>query len=207
MKLNKRARSLAMALLIAGPFSVPASAQVPAQPCPCAVNSICCQCADGSTKQVDLSTGIAPWRVTGPSSGPSQLVIGGGNSAWTASLPPAAWVVPPGAPQTVGNYQYTLQYNVPQCVIPANTVMTVQFASDDGATIAGTSFTSSGFAASSIPTFTLPATFTTPGPHTLIVNVNNVTGPTGLLVRATITTRCPLQQPTGAAPMPETAQQ
>ena len=186
-----------MALLIAGSYSVPASAQV--KPCPCVINSICCQCADGSTKQVNLNTGFAPWRVTGPSGGASQLVIGASNSAWTASLPPAQWVGPPGAPETPGNYTYTLEYFIPQCVIPANVFITLQFSADDSATLAGTGFTASGFNTNG-PTFILPAAFNTPGLHTLTIVVNNVVGPTGLLVRATLNTRCPLQQPTGALP-------
>jgi hypothetical protein len=201
MKLDLIKRVLKGAVLatpiLTGSYSVPASAQaVPS--CPCVVNAICCQCADGSLKTVDLSTGIAPWRVTGPGGGPSQLVVGGSNSAWTASAPSAQWVVPPGAPQVAGNYVYTLQYNIPSCVIPASVVMTVQFAADDSATIAGTGFTASGFGTTgTLPTVVLPATFTTPGLHTLTVNLNNVVGATGLLVKATLTTRCPLQQPTG----------
>jgi hypothetical protein len=201
MKLSKWARSLAMALLIAGPNSVPASAQV--QACPCVINSICCQCADGSIKTVDLSTGIAPWRVTVPGSTTSQLVVGGGNSAWTASAPSAQWVVPPGAPQTGGTYVYTLQYNVPNCVIPASVVMTIQAASDDSGgaiSVGGPPFaTASFFGIGTIPTIIVPPAGTTPpGLHTLTVRVNNQGGtPTGLLAKVTITTRCPFQPPTG----------
>lgn len=192
------ARIQIMAVVVAG-GTVPVPALAQTQPCPCMINSICCQCADGSTKQVDLSTGQAPWRVTLPGGTSSSLVVGNQISNWTAALPPAQWVTPPGAPQTLGNYTYTLQYNIPNCVIPANVAITVQFAADDSATIPGTTFTASGFNAGTIPTFTLPPTFTTPGPHTLTVIVNNSFTYTGLLLKATLTTRCPLQTQPGQA--------
>ncbi len=151
---------------------------------------------------MNLSTGFAPWRVTGPSGGASQLVVGANPSlfGWTAALSPAQWVSPPGAPRALGNYTYTLQYFIPECVIPANMFITLQFAADDTATLTGTGFTASTWTAGSIPTVTLPAGFNTPGLHTLTIVVNNVGGPTGLLVRATLNTRCPLQQPTGGLP-------
>ncbi len=194
-KLSHKFFAIASLLTLMAPAS-PSFAQ--AQPCPCMTNAICCQCADGSSRSVDISTGIAPWRVTRPHSNTSELAIGaGGNGAsiWHANLPGAQWIVPPGtyAFAAPGNYTYTLQYWVPDCVI-VQPVITVQFASDDGATISGTTLSSSGFNATNIPAHILPASFSTPGAHVLTIVVNNGSSPTGLLVKATMTTTCPRQQ-------------
>lgn len=185
--------------------SLPLSATAQAPACPCMVSTVCCTCANGSQSKVDISTGVAPWRVTRPSATTSELAIGAGSnglSIWTTSLPGAQWVVAPGTyaggpPIPVGNYTYTLQYLVPQCVIGQQPVITVQFAADDSplSRISGTNFAAFHFVATSQtpPTHTLPASFSTPGAHTLTVVVNNSSGPTGLLLKGTMTTSCPLQ--------------
>jgi hypothetical protein len=174
-----------------------ASAQV--QPCACTISAACCQCADGTSKHVDLSTGVAPWRVSWASSGPPQQAVPAGLTAWTAALPGAAWVGPAGPPINHTPYTYTLNYAVPNCVIPGTTVITVQAAADDSASLVvppGPGFSAAPHHTnpSAMPApFTLPPSFTTPGPHTLTFMVHNSVGPTGLLLKATLTTKCPLQ--------------
>ena len=195
-------RLAALLMLAVGTLSFSAPAQVSSQPsgCQCPVSGLCCQCADGRRLQVDISTGTAPWRVR-RGNAPSQLAITLAHPAWTASLPPAQWIRPPGSPTDSGDYVYELQYTVPNCVIPARFAITGQLASDETASVSvdgGPAFaTQAGFQQPNVASFTVPPAGLTPGTHTLTVVVRNTGDVTGLLLRASIITLCPLQRGPG----------
>jgi hypothetical protein len=208
-------RCLTVALmLLAGAWSFSAPAQVSSGTtgCLCPVRGLCCRCADGRQLQVDISTGVAPWRVR-RGNAPSQPAIVHPIAAWTASLPPAQWITPPNAPEDGGDYVYELQYFVPECLIHSRFAVTGEWAVDNSGAISvdgGPPFaTNAGFQTGNVASFTVPPAGLTLGLHTLTVVVNNISGPTGLLLRARITTFCPLQaepasgELTEAPPQPE----
>lgn len=187
---------LALALPMAG------SAQVPSEAagCLCPVTGPCCRCADGREVVVDISTGVAPWTVRRGNL-PAQAAVPNPNSNWMPPPLPANWVTPPGAPTIAGDYVYELRYVIPRCVIPATIAMTFQGSVDNTAVVSvdGNIPVGSMAGFSSLTSLTVPAAALTPGPHTLTVVVTNVgtTGPgnlTGLLVRARLVSRCPLQE-------------
>ena len=207
MRISFRRIALLAPMLALGTLSFSAPAQVSSQTgCLCPVNGLCCLCADGRQLSVDISTGIAPWTVRRGNLPVQPVVIAPPNGSWTASLLPARWVTPPGAPTIAGDYVYELRYVIPRCVIPARVSIVINGAVDNSATVSvdGVAFGSfAGF--TSISNFGVPAAGLTPGTHTLTVVVNNsgTTGAgnlTGLLIRARILTRCPLQPVPGSTP-------
>lgn len=161
-----------------------------------AIRVPCCRCLDGSTFSVTIDTRRAAWRVTQPNGSGPQPVVPATHPAW-AAVPPAGWVGPPGAPATVGDYEYELPFYVPPCVIDAPVQLSGRFGADNRARvfIDGNLVTQSqgppnyGFQPGSITPFT--TTVTTPGLHRLRVIVSNIGGPTGLILQGTLTRTCP----------------
>ena len=159
----------------------------------CAIKLPCCRCLDGTATEFTIDTGVAPWRVTPPGYGyqlaaaPIPLLPG----AWTTLLAPAVWIGAPGAPETVGVYEFELQFYVPDCIIPAEIFVTGQAAADNMADI----FIDANGLTPFVPTYTSATSFTGQvsgsGIHRLRFFVTNEGGPTGLVVRGTILVRCP----------------
>lgn len=195
-------------MLAFGTLSFSAPAQVPNPTgCLCPVSGLCCRCADGSELAVDISTGVAPWTVRRGNLPVQPVVPAVANPNWTASLLPAKWVTPPGAPTIAGDYVYELRYVIPRCVIPADHSIAIVGAVDNIATVSVDGMAPFGTFAgyTSTSSLSVPAAGLTPGAHTLTVVVNNSgnTHPgnlTGLLIRARILTRCPRQPVPGSNP-------
>lgn len=156
----------------------------------------CCRCLDGTATEIGINTGSAAWRVKSPLSQyqqpavPIPIIPG----SW-ASLPPAVWIGAPGAPEAVGDYEFELQFYVPDCVIPAQIYATGQAAADNRAVIYMDSNTSPsgsvpGFDTNNITPFTA-GPYVGAGIHRLRFVVTNDGGPTGLLVRGVIRIQCP----------------
>lgn len=200
---NNSVRLIGAALMIAGISpSIPVSglgSQADAQRPPARgfVTLRCCRCVDGSVQTVQINTGSAPWLVTPPVGAPAQAVLvppGQIPSSWT-SLPPARWVWHP-TQHGVGNYVYELRIFVPRCVIRAAVSVTGRFAADNGGSLqinanpAVNTNPVTGFA-TSVP---VPVTALVPGMNVIRVRVNNLGGPTGFLLRAAVTSRCPREQ-------------
>jgi len=201
-------RHLSRSLLLALAIPIAGSAQVASntEGCLCPVTGPCCRCADGREVVVDISTGVAPWTVRRGNL-PAQLAVTNPNSNWMPPPLPANWITPPGAPTFAGDYVYELRYVIPRCVIPASVTMTLQGAVDNSAVISidGNINVGSMAGFGSLTTLTVPAAAVAPGPHTLTVVVTNAgtTSPgnlTGLLVRARLVARCPLQDGPGGTP-------
>ena len=184
----------------------------------------CCRCLDGSGQEQRVDTGKAVWQVDLPGGGLSfqpvtPLVK---HVAW-ATLPPATWVGPAGGSTggAVGDYTYELKIYIPRCIIPSKVQITGRFAADNSAKVFADqttvgSFTQVGgytgpanlnFQQANVTGFT--ASFSTPGVHTLRFVVNNIGGPTGLLVNGIMTSRCPdrLEYPGRADPVDASALQ
>lgn len=176
----------------------------PAEGVLCAIKLPCCRCLDGTATEIPIDTGVAPWRVTPPGSAyqlaavPIPPVTG----HWTALLgPPAVWIGAPGAPETVGDYEFELQFYVPDCLIPAGIKVTGQAAADNRADIwLDTNFTGinvPNYADQGITSFTVPVTG--PGIHRLRFVVTNDGGPTGLVVKGFIVVHCPRELEHGSS--------
>lgn len=164
----------------------------------------CCTCVNGVAvvpPPIDISTGLVPWTVN--PGGPTAFVTSP-ESSWV-NLPPAKWVQSVNSPNPAaagaGPFHYATTFNVPKCDIPFSALsLTGTYAADNGATITlppGTS-TCSGALANPF-CFKAPgmplsfAVSTTPGLQTLKADVTNQPGSvSGLLVKATITPRCPV---------------
>lgn len=172
----------------------------------CAIKLPCCRCLDGSSTQVNIDTGLAPWRVTTPQSQFQQIAVPVASipGSWTTLLAPAVWIGPPGQPEDVGNYEYELQFYVPNCRIPSEIHVIGQAAADNRANV----FLDNGPLLAVVPGFTSPAPFnggpvTGTGIHKLRFVVTNDGGPTGLVVKAAIIVRCPEElehDPSGGTP-------
>lgn len=198
---NNFARIAAAASTIAvASQSTPVSTQVPPLPGMESITMPCCRCVDGSTQTRSIDTGTgAPWRVTPPIALPAQAAVqvpsGQIPGGWT-NLLPARWVRHP-ATLATGDHVYQLRIVVPTyCVIvPAAISVAGQFAADNGGSLqvnanpAVNTNPSTGFAA---PT-NVPVTALVPGLNIVRVRVNNLGGPTGLLLRAVVLVRCPTQ--------------
>lgn len=163
----------------------------------CAIKLPCCRCLDGTATEIPIDTGVAPWRVTPPGSAyqlaavPIPPVPG----AWTTLLsPPAVWIGAPGAPETVGVYEFELQFYVPDCLIPAEILVNGQAAADNRADIwldtTFTGITVPNYANAGITSF-VAGPVSGPGIHRLKFVVTNDGGPTGLVVKGFIVVRCP----------------
>jgi hypothetical protein len=194
-----RIAAAASTIAVAGQ-SIAVSAQVPPLPGMESITLQCCMCVDGSTQTRSIDTGTgAPWRVTPPNALPSQAAVqvppGQIPRGWT-NLLPARWVRHPAA-VAAGDYVYQLRIMVPTyCVItPAAISVAGQYAAANGGSLqvnanpAVNTNPSTGFAA---PT-NVPVTALVPGLNIVRVRVNNLGGPTGLLVRAVVSLRCPTQ--------------
>ena len=103
----------------------------------------CCECL-GQTTTLNLNTGqsgpIDPiWRVNGSSAYTTPPYPG-----WilpsSPLLTPAKWIQPVASPTPsnsvpVGNYKYTVNFNVPKCTIPGDVQLEVHFAADNSAKV------------------------------------------------------------------------
>lgn len=200
---------LATTLLAAGASARPAFAQHPAEPgFLCVVRLPCCSCTSNESPRIAIHTGTVPWRVTTPSSpyplpaNPVSPLPG----PWTAALPPATWVGPPGANTTSpapGNYTYEMQFYVPNCVIPSTITISGQMAADNSARVYIDAnptvllfLPHPAYGAGAVGTFTTPP-ITGTGVHTLKVVVNNIGAQTGLLLRGYVNIACPSQTEDG----------
>ncbi|OYX46863.1 MAG: hypothetical protein B7Y97_13145 [Sphingomonas sp. 32-66-10] len=160
----------------------------------------CCTCIGGQARPIIVSTGAATWEVAPPGSTAFvNTTLATVNQGWTATLPGAAWVGPAnntGAP--AGTYTFRLRFRVPKCVIPGRVTISGRFAADNGAQVfidgAATPIASSGgvatrgYQTAAITPFS-QAGFA-PGMHEIVVRVNNIGGPIGLLMDATIANQC-----------------
>ena len=168
----------------------------PAEGVLCAVKLPCCRCLDGTATEISIDTGAAPWRVTPPGSSyqlaavPIPPVAG----AWTNLLGPAVWIGAPGAPETVGDYEFELQFYVPDCLIPAEIYIKGRAAADNRADV----FLDANPPGGHIPGYdNLNVAAFTIGPvsgagiHRLRFVVTNDGGPTGLIVQGVIVVQCP----------------
>jgi hypothetical protein len=162
----------------------------------CAIKLPCCRCLDGSATEIKIDTGLAPWRVTTPQSQYQQIAVPVASipGSWTTLLAPAVWIGPPGQPEDVGDYEYELQFYIPNCMIPSDIHVIGQAAADNRANV----FLDGGPLLAVVPGFTSPTPFTAgpvtgTGIHKLRFVVTNDGGPTGLVVRAAIIVRCPEQ--------------
>jgi hypothetical protein len=193
------------ALLAAGGSPFVTAAQ--AKPRPVKIFTVpCCRCVDGSSQTLSINTGAAPWTMTPatPSGGWSGDPLGRAASAavvaapvtshpaWTTAAAPAQWVgVQAGVP---GTYVFELPFYVPNCVIRPDLTVSGVFSADNAGVITidtpTPAFTAPGpMAYQHITAFTFSVT--TPGTHVIRVTVGNNEGPTGTVVRGTITVRCP----------------
>lgn len=187
---------IARAVLIAAPFTAllaaaPAAAQGP--PASKAILVPCCKCADGSVLTVDISTGAAPWRVKPPAGAPAAAVpVPSIPPSWTTALAPAVWIQHP-AGEADGTYEYELRYQVQKCTIKPDVTVSGDFSADNSATltVGGPTpvFTAPGPTAY---TSTFPFSAPLPvGAGAIKVSVVNDELDTGLVLRGTITVRCP----------------
>lgn len=176
----------------------------------CAIKLPCCRCLDGSATEIKIDTGLVPWRVTTPQSSIQQIAVPVASipGSWTTLLAPAVWIGPPGQPEDIGDYEYELQFYVPNCRIPSDINVIGRAAADNRANIFLDSTSASpplvpGFTTGDVTAFTAgPVTGT--GIHKLRFVVTNDGGPTGLVVRATIIVRCPEElehDPSGGTPI------
>lgn len=173
----------------------PNASALQVQPKPLSLS--CCECLGGVTT-LDLSTGQASpidpfWQVNG---GPAYTTPP--YPGWATNLGPAKWIQPVAAPTpapnvAVGVFRYTLRFDIPKCTIPSEVRIDGKFAADNGANVS-----LDGKAVTSCPT---PNCFKTPGQalsiagigpgaHTLIFDVRNEGGPSGLIVNAKLTRQC-----------------
>jgi hypothetical protein len=157
----------------------------------------CCRCVDGTTTEINIDTGAASWRVTAPGGAYQQAAVPiPPHPAWATLLGPAAWIGAPGAPETEGDYEFELQFYVPDCVIPAEILVTGQAAADNRADIF---LDSSSSSLATVPSYdnsgitSFVGSVSGAGIHRLRFVVTNDGGPTGLIVRAAIVVRCPRQ--------------
>ena len=158
----------------------------------------CCECL-GKTTSLDLSTGQGGtatdplWKVNGnpayvTSPFPGWLT---GLAKW---IQPIASATPGGVP--AGTSSYTVRFMVAKCTI-AMTEVSLQgkYAADNGAKVLldGNPIASCPgiycFKAPDAPA-SFAATITTPGVHTLQIDVMNQGGPSGLQVNATVRGQC-----------------
>lgn len=195
MKLDNVARLLMGAVLTTSMFavSVPAPAQGPRPPR--AVVLPCCRCLDGKTTTVNVSTGAVPYNVSFGSSA-AQPVVPASNVAWTP-VPPGQWVGPSGN-AAIGDYTYSMPFQVPKCLIPMQVTISGKFAADnsgklyiDGNFVKASQGTPNyGFLPGSVTPFSWTGVLA-PGPHAIKMVVTNSSGPTGVVVAATIRVTCP----------------
>ena len=160
----------------------------------------CCKCL-GGTNTLDLSTITTNyWTVNGN----AAVFLGSINSYWNINPGPAKWVstVTTGGVGNVnaGTYDYKLKFFIPQCVIGQRVTLAGNYGGDDDVYIYLDNTTTpiaqcTGGWCFNTPQKTL-STFNTnvgPGPHTLIVRINNSgpgPSPSGMFVNAKLTGAC-----------------
>jgi hypothetical protein len=164
----------------------------------------CCECL-GKVTTLDLSTGqsgpIDPlWKVNNVNayvvSNLSNLL-----NVWTV-LPPANWIQPvasstPSDNIAPGVYRYTVKFYIPECAIRSRIQLTGKFSADNSANafldVPGQSVGScvgpTCYQADK-PLTTANSTWLNPGYHTLVIDVKNNEGYTGLIVNAKLTRQC-----------------
>ena len=161
----------------------------------------CCRCLGGQNK-LDLSTIPGnPWRVNGQ----PAVAVTTPNAAWSTNTGGAKWIST-NAAATGGNnttYHYTLQFKVEKCTIPQTIVFKGLSAAGDNymkiwltgpsgggpvqcTALGGYCFT----AANQLNTFAAWPVTVAPGLYTLNVDVTNISGPTGMFVKAEVEGQC-----------------
>ncbi len=176
----------------------------------------CCQCTGRELSDVQINTGVAPWKLT---SGPTSLLPGPQPNipaAW-ASASGATWVGPSATAGSAGAapgvYVYQLRVVVPTCMIRSTITIKGKYWADNHASMAITGATGAvistttagvpnpgyGFVQANFGSFSaaLPQGYS--GTVTLTITVNNTSGPTGLLVSGLVAQRCATD---GAGPPP-----
>jgi hypothetical protein len=203
---SKLVRSaVAVALVLGAASSLPAqprrprpSVGVPVPIAPPVISLPCCRCVDGGTTTVSIDTGTAPWGVSWPSVFGYPAVVPAANPAW-APVPPAQWVGPAGEPRDPGDYVYQLQFQAPDCVIPARITIAGRFAADNGATLfidanqvrSSVGTPNYGFLPGGVTSFSAPVPPTPTGLHAIRLVVRNASNVTGAIVQGTIAVTCP----------------
>jgi hypothetical protein len=159
----------------------------------------CCHCLGEETKPLNIGTGqqvlplhSMPWTVN------NSPVVPVANPAWAVSAP-AQWVGPNGTTNP-GTYIYELKFVVPKCVIPASITIQGQFWADNTGTVSlsgpnapsntvSTSGGVYGFMQSKGGSFSYTVN-NAGGVYTLKVVTVNQSGPTGMLMYASLVKRC-----------------
>ncbi|MCC7249054.1 MAG: hypothetical protein IT473_10570 [Lysobacter sp.] len=159
----------------------------------------CCRCL-GDKNTLDLSTIPGnPWKVNGV---PAAFVTPK-NAAWSNDTGGAKWIGPNAAGSGGNNttYLYTLQFKVEKCTIPQTIVFKGNSAAADNyIKVSLTGPTSGGPVQCNVPggyCFTaanqlnnFAAWPVVPGLYTLNVEVNNISGPTGMFINASVEGQC-----------------
>jgi hypothetical protein len=164
----------------------------------------CCECL-GQVTTLNLNTG--------QSSPIDPIWTVNGNAAYTTPpypgwmlpshplLTPAQWIQPVASPTPsnnvpVGDYKYTVNFNIPRCTIPGDVQLDVHFAADnsakvllDGSPIVTTTCQTTCFKAPQAPV-SFTHTVSNAINHTLVFVVHNEGGPSGLIVNAKLTRHC-----------------
>lgn len=172
----------------------------------------CCECL-GQVTTLNLSTGqgspIDPfWTVNG---GPAYTTPP--YPGWTTSLTlPARWIQPVASPTPAsnvppGSHDYRVQFNIPECAIRSDVRLEVKWAADNSGkvfldnnpTAVASCALNTCFQTGVAQSFSL--TNLGAGSHTLRFEVNNIGGPSGLIVDAKLTRRCVRENP-GPAGLP-----
>lgn len=159
----------------------------------------CCRCL-GEQNKLDLSTIPGnPWKVNGV----PAAMIASPNPAWSTNTGGAKWIGPNAAGNGGNNttYRYTLQFKVEKCTIPqtivfkghaaaADNYIKVSLTPSGGGPVQCTA--SGGYCFKFINQLNNFAAWpiTAPGVYTLNVEVNNISGPTGMFINATVEGQC-----------------
>lgn len=160
----------------------------------------CCHCL-GKENTLDLSTVPGnPWRVNGQ----PVVAVSPVNAAWATLTNGAKWVslTTGAAGGNNANYHYTLQFRVEKCTIPQSIVLKGLVAGGDNyekvyltgpvgggpvaCTVPGGYCFSNGNRLLNFAAWPV----TLPGVYTLNVDVNNISGPTGMFISAVLEGRC-----------------
>lgn len=155
----------------------------------------CCKCL-GGTNTLDLSTiSSNNWTVNGNPVVPVTQI----HSAWNINPGPAKWVSTSagGGNGSAGNFDYKLNFVVPECTIQQKLTLSGNYGGDNTVTVYLDNTTNPVSSCPGIwcfstshqplPNFSTPIS---PGPHTLIVRVNNAGGPSGMFINARLTGDC-----------------
>jgi hypothetical protein len=163
----------------------------------------CCKCL-GGTNTLDLSTlSSNNWTVTnGGITNPAVFLAGSQiNSAWNINPGPAQWVSTSASSGTGsgGDFDYKLNFVIPDCAIRQSITLAGSYGGDNNVALYLDSITGANLIAQCagnwcfstshqpLPTFSKNVN---PGPHALIVRVNNVSGPSGMFINAKLTGNC-----------------